>query len=142
MGLNRVAGDGNSNTKYFGEYYMAQLALAKNAVVVLNRLCYASGNNEWGAGNPTKSTAIERVDNYGVGFIGAGAKAVFASGITDVGYVVRGLFGSSSSTTLGELFWSRSGADRRPTSSRSPRSAALARRRSWTPMRRAGTTGA
>ena len=25
-----------------------------NAVVVLNRLCYASGNNEWGASNPTK----------------------------------------------------------------------------------------
>ena len=105
MGLNRIAGSGNSNTKYFGEYYMAQLALAKDAVIVLNRLCYASGNNEWGAGNPTKSTAIERVDNYGVGFIRAGAKAVYASGITDVGYIVRGLFGSSSATTLGELFW-------------------------------------
>jgi hypothetical protein len=68
MGLNRTAGSGNSNTKYFGEYYMAKLALAKNAVVVLNRLCYASGNNEWGAGNPTKSTAVKRVDNYGYGF--------------------------------------------------------------------------
>ena len=33
---------------------MAQLALAQNAVVVLNRLCYASGNNEWGAANPTQ----------------------------------------------------------------------------------------
>jgi hypothetical protein len=105
MGLNRTAGSGNSNTRYFGEYYMAQLALAENAVIVLNRLCYASGNNEWGAGNPTKSTAIKRVDNYGVGFIRAGAKAVYASGITNVGYVVRGLFRSSSSTTLGNLFW-------------------------------------
>jgi len=72
MGLNRTAGSGNSNTKYFGEYYMAKLALAKNAVVVLNRLCYASGNNEWGAGNPTKSTAVKRVDNYGYGFFRAG----------------------------------------------------------------------
>ena len=33
---------------------MAKLALAPHAVVVLNRLCYASGNNEWGAGNPTQ----------------------------------------------------------------------------------------
>ena len=78
--------------KYYGEYYMKQLDLARNAVVALNRLCYASGNNEWGAGNPTKSTAIKRVDNYGYGFLKAGAKAVFASGITSIGYVVRGLF--------------------------------------------------
>jgi len=105
MGLNRSAGSGNSNTKYFGEYYMAKLALAENAVVVLNRLCYASGNNEWGAGNPTKATAIKRVDNYGYGFLRAGAKAVYASGITDVGYVLRGLFKSKAGTTLGEVFW-------------------------------------
>ena len=105
MGLNRSADSGNSNTKYFGESYMAKLALAKNAVVVLNRLCYASGNNEWGAGNPTKSTAIKRVDNYGYGFLRAGAKAVYASGITDVGYVLRGLFRSTPDTTLDGVFW-------------------------------------
>ena len=86
------SGNGNSNVKYYGEYYMKQLDLASNAVVALNRLCYASGNNEWGAGNPSKSTAIKRVDNYGYGFLKAGAKAVFASGISSVGYVVRGLF--------------------------------------------------
>ena len=28
------------------------IKLAPNAVVILNRLCYASGNNEWGAGQP------------------------------------------------------------------------------------------
>jgi hypothetical protein len=105
MGLNRSADSGNSNTKYFGEYYMTKLALAENSVVVLNRLCYASGNNEWGAGNPTKATAVKRVDNYGHGFLGAGAKAVFASGITDVGYVLRGLFRSTAGTTLGKVFW-------------------------------------
>ena len=55
MGLNASAGHGNSNTKYYGETYMAKLALAPHAVVVLNRLCYASGNNEWGAGNPTQA---------------------------------------------------------------------------------------
>jgi hypothetical protein len=105
MGLNASAGNGNSNTKYFGEYYMAKLDLAPNAVVLLNRLCYASGNNEWGAGNPTRETAIKRVDNYGYGFLRAGAKAVFASGITGVGYVIKGLFRSSGATTLGKLFW-------------------------------------
>ncbi len=84
LGLNASAGNGNSNTKYFGEYYMARLGLAAHAVVVLNRLCYASGNNEWGAGNPTKDTAKKRVDNYGYGFLRGGAQAVFASGITGV----------------------------------------------------------
>lgn len=129
MGLNRTAGSGNSNTKYFGEYYMAKLALAQNAVVVLNRLCYASGNNEWGAGNPTKSTAIKRVDNYGYGFFRAGAKAVYASGITDVGYVLRGLFTSTAGTTLDEVFWtdpSRTGTYKFAfTSVRTPGSTAL-----------------
>ena len=103
MGLN--ASYGSSTKKYYGEYYMARLQLAPNAVVVLNRLCYASGNNEWGAGNPTKSTAIKRVDNYGYGFLRAGAKAVYASGITSVAYVLRGLFKASAGTTLAQLFW-------------------------------------
>ena len=108
MGLNASYGNGNSNTKYYGEYYMRRLDLAPNAVVVLNRLCYASGNSEWGAANPTKSTAIKRVDNYGYGFLKAGAKAVFASGITGVGYVVRGLFKGSSSMNMAALFWTDS----------------------------------
>lgn len=106
MGLNATANSGNSNTKYYGESYMAKLALAKNAVVVLNRLCYASGNSEWGAANPTKSTAIKRADNYGAGFLRAGAKAVFASGITGVGYVLKGLFKGSATATMKSLFWS------------------------------------
>ena len=105
FGLNASYGNGNSNVKYYGEYYMKQLDLASNAVVALNRLCYASGNNEWGAGNPTKSTAMKRVDNYGYGFIKAGAKAVYASGITSIGYVIRGLFKGSASMTLWNLFW-------------------------------------
>ena len=106
MGLNKAAGYGNSNNKYYGEYYMQRLALAPNAVVVLNRLCYASGNSEWGAANPTKSVAIQRVDNYGAGFLRSGAKAVFASGITSVGYVLKGLFRAGTSMTMQQLFWS------------------------------------
>jgi hypothetical protein len=105
MGLNASAGHGNSNTKYYGEYYMAKLGLASHAVVVLNRLCYASGNNEWGAGNPTLRTAKKRVDNYGYGFIKGGAQAVFASGITDVGYVLKGLFTGSRAMSMADLFW-------------------------------------
>jgi hypothetical protein len=84
---------------------MQRLALALNAVVVLNRLCYASGNSEWGAANPTKSVAIQRVDNYGAGFLRSGAKAVFASGISSVGYVLKGLFRATSTMTLSTLFW-------------------------------------
>ena len=80
MGLNSK--DGSSAHTYYGEYYVDRdIQLAKNAVVILNRLCYASGNNEWGSGYPSKSTAIQRVDNYGAGFLRANAQAVFAEGI-------------------------------------------------------------
>jgi hypothetical protein len=105
MGLNRHAHHGNRNVKYYGEYYVSRLDLAPHAVVLLNRLCYASGNSEWGAANPSRSTAVKRVDNYGRGFLRAGAQAVFASGITSVGYVIDGLFKAGSSMTMTELFW-------------------------------------
>lgn len=105
MGLNRRLHSGNRNLRYFGEYYMRRLALAPHAVVILNRLCYASGNSEWGAPNPSRRVAKKRVDNYGRGFIRAGAQAVFASGITSVGYVLKGLFTGPASTTMTQLFW-------------------------------------
>ncbi len=90
MGLNASYGNGNSNVKYWGEYYIDRdIQMAKNAVVILNRLCYASGNSEWGSANPTKSTAMKRVDNYGAGFLRAGAKAVFAEAISSVSYTIR-----------------------------------------------------
>ncbi len=96
LGLNARSGAGNSNTKYYGEYYIDRdIQMAKNAVVILNRLCYASGNSEWGSANPTKSTAIKRVDNYGAGFLRAGARAVFAEGIYSAAYQVRALFTSN-----------------------------------------------
>jgi hypothetical protein len=105
LGLNASAASGNRNTKYWGEYYVARdIELAPNAVVILNRLCYASGNSEWGRANPTKSTAIKRVDNYGAGFLRTGAKAVFADGINSVSYVLGGLF--RSSMTMKQIFWS------------------------------------
>ncbi len=106
LGLNPSLGSGDTATRYFGESYVARLALAPNAVVILNRLCYASGDSEWGAANPSRAVAVERVDNYGAGFLRGGARAVFASGITSVGYVLRGLFAGPASMTLERLFWS------------------------------------
>ncbi len=98
FGLNATAGNGNYNTKYFGEYHLrTYIRLAPNAVVILNRLCYASGNSEWGRANPTKSVAIQRVDNYGAGFLRSGARAVFAEGITSAAYILRGLFRTNRS---------------------------------------------
>jgi hypothetical protein len=110
LGLN--AYDGSWSHKYYGEYYVDRyLNFAPNAVVILNRLCYASGNSEWGAANPTKWTAIKRVDNYGAGFLRTGARAVFAQGISSASYILYGLF--KTSRTIKQIFWSdptRSGA--------------------------------
>jgi hypothetical protein len=92
IGLNASSGNGNYNNKYYGEYYIARdIHLAKNAVVILNRLCYASGNSEWGRANPAKSTAIKRVDNYGAGFLRANARAVFAEATSSVSHQIRSL---------------------------------------------------
>jgi hypothetical protein len=110
LGLN--ATDGSTRNTYYGEYYVARdLHFATNAVVILNRLCYASGNSEWGRANPTKSVAIQRVDNYGAGFLRTGARAVFAEGINSAGFILYSLF--RTSRTMKQTFWSdpaRSGA--------------------------------
>jgi hypothetical protein len=112
MGLNRYAGQGHSNVQYFGESYIAQyIRFAPYAVVILNRLCYASGNSEWGYANPTRSVAIQRVDNYGAGFLRAGAKAVFAEGIGKANYVLYGLFRTQRS--MEQTFWAAANATRR-----------------------------
>jgi hypothetical protein len=94
---------GNSNLKYYGESYVkAGLDLARNSVVILNRLCYASGNSEWGRANPTKSVAKKRADNYGAGFLRAGARAVFANGIDSASTIIRLLL--TTNMTMGQIF--------------------------------------
>ena len=104
FGLNKSLGNGHYNVKYWGEYYIDNyIQMDTNAVVILARLCYASGNSEWGAPNPTKSTAIKRVDNYGAGFLRAGAKAVFAEGITSASYIIKNLY--TSNRTMREIFF-------------------------------------
>jgi hypothetical protein len=103
LGLNAV--DGSSAHKYYGEYYVDRyLNFAPNSVVILNRLCYASGNSEPGLALPTKATAIKRVDNYGAGFLRTGARAVFAEGVNSASYILYGLF--KTNRTIKQIFWS------------------------------------
>jgi hypothetical protein len=97
FGLNKAEGQGDYNNVYYGEPWLRGdydegLALAPNAIVFLHHLCYASGNSEPGHAQPTLSVARQRVDNYGAGFLAAGASAVVADGHSHDGYYLRALF--------------------------------------------------
>ena len=92
FGLNATAGAGDYNNKYYGEPYVSTLDLAPNAVVLLNHLCYASGNSEPGNSEPSISVARQRADNYAAGFLKAGAAAVIADGHAGAESYVRALF--------------------------------------------------
>jgi hypothetical protein len=103
FGLNPYAGSGNIRTAYYGESYVDRyVELAPNAVVILNHLCYSTGSSEPGNPAPTASVARKRVDNFAAGFLGAGAKAVFAT-IGEAGYLIDSLFTSDQS--LVDIFW-------------------------------------
>jgi len=79
MGLNTADNPSDNVAKYYGENYMANdIRLAKNAVVILSHLCYASGNSESGNPEPTYAVARERIDGFASGFLRAGARAVIA----------------------------------------------------------------
>ncbi len=79
MGLNTAENPSDNVAKYYGENYMANgIRLAKNAVVILSHLCYASGNSESGYPEPTYAVARERIDGFASGFLRAGARAVIA----------------------------------------------------------------
>ncbi len=108
MGLNATAGNGNTTPSTTASTTSGLHPAGPNAVVILNRLCYASGNSEWGSANPTKSVARQRVDNYGAGFLRANARAVFAEGITSASYILYGLFRTNRS--MGSIFMSSSKA--------------------------------
>ncbi|HVM30986.1 MAG TPA: hypothetical protein VM305_09510 [Candidatus Limnocylindrales bacterium] len=104
IGVNARLNSGNNNHKYYGEAYMAsELPLARGAAVILMRLCYASGNSEPGKANPTKSVAMQRVDNYGAGFLRGPASVVFADGLGKTNYILAGLL--RSNRTMAEIFW-------------------------------------
>ncbi|MDP8904959.1 MAG: hypothetical protein M3N29_06555 [Chloroflexota bacterium] len=105
FGLNPKLNNGNTKVKYWGEYYVAKdINLARNSVVLLMRLCYASGNSEPGRANPTKSVAKQRVDNYGAGFLRTNAKVVFAQGYGKSNHIFYGLY--KTNRTMKEIFWS------------------------------------
>ncbi|HEY3334334.1 MAG TPA: FlgD immunoglobulin-like domain containing protein [Candidatus Limnocylindrales bacterium] len=96
FGLNYdVNGDGKLSdyeNKYYGEPSIRTLTPAKNAVVLLFHLCYASGNSEPGDATPTLTTARKRVDNYAAAFLKAGARAVIANGHSHNPYYIDALF--------------------------------------------------
>jgi flagellar hook assembly protein FlgD len=122
FGLNPVAGGSANTVKYYGEGPIAaNIRLAPNAVVLLNHLCYASGNSEPGQPAPTESVARQRVDNFAAGFLRAGARAVFAYGHQDVSSVIRDLF--TTHKTMDQIFMGtgyNGGRDIRFASARTP----------------------
>src|SRR5689334_24640170 len=60
FGLNPTAGAGDVAHQYFGEGKIAaNIRLAKDAVVLLNHLCYASGNSEPGLAEGSLDTRSE-----------------------------------------------------------------------------------
>ena len=99
MGLNEIGGVSDSDKKYYGESLIASdIRFAKNAVVLLNHLCYSAGSSESGHAEPTQAVARERVDNYASGFIKAGARAVLAQSWTSgVIYTIRSIFTTNQS---------------------------------------------
>ena len=105
FGLDPSTGADSTKTVYYGEDYIrSNIRLAPNAVVLLYHLCYASGNTEPGLAVGSFTDARQRVDNYGAGFIGAGARAVFAEGHPShpvVSYV-RQLF--TTNRTMEQIF--------------------------------------
>lgn len=102
FGLNPRAGHGNSATRYYGETSIRTLRLASNAVVLLYRMPTAAGNGPAGRTRTTITLARRRVDNYGAGFIVAGASAVIAEASGSPAWYVRGIF--TRSVTLDALW--------------------------------------
>ncbi len=98
FGLNPATGGGDSAHQYFGEASIgSQINLARNAIVLLNHLCYASGLTEPGMAVGTLDDAKQRVDNYAAGFILAGAAAVIAEAYDSPSYLVKAILGGGRS---------------------------------------------
>jgi hypothetical protein len=98
FGLNPTANGSDGTHQYFGEGPIAKdVSLAKNAVVLLNHLCYASGNTEPGLAEGTLAQARQRVDNFAAGFIKAGAAAVIAEAYASPNNMTRVVLGGKRS---------------------------------------------
>jgi flagellar hook assembly protein FlgD len=112
LGLNPSIGTDNTTTKYYGANRLREsIKLAPNAIVILNKLCYAEGNAEPGMPIPTTDVARQRVDNFASGFLAIGAKAVFALGWQPGEDVVNSLF-DATPKTMDDIFMTRFGSNR------------------------------
>lgn len=81
MAVDPESGADGRRRVYKGENRVrASIHLAPNAAVLLYRLCYASGNTEPGLSEGTTKQSRRRVDNFGAGFLDAGAGIVLAEG--------------------------------------------------------------
>ena len=102
FGLNDSSRSDNKHV-YRGEQYIGdEVSLAPNAVVLLSRLCYASGAGEPHHADPSLKVARQRVDNFGAGFIRAGARAVIADGHRPIANYIRTLF--TTNQTIDQLW--------------------------------------
>ena len=98
FGLNPTPNGDDYTHQYFGEASIrSEIRLARDAVVLLNHLCYASGNSEPGLAEGTLSMARQRVDNFAAGFISAGAAAVVADAYASPDFMVRAVLGGTRS---------------------------------------------
>ena len=89
FGLNPVAGGDDSTHQYFGEASVDKVKLAKNAVVLLNHLCYASGNSEPGLPEGTHRWRSSGSTTTPPASSAPGAAAVVAEAHMGPAYYVR-----------------------------------------------------
>jgi flagellar hook assembly protein FlgD len=81
------------------------IELAPNAVVILSHLSYASGNASSGMPIPSRSVAVERVDNFANGFLAIGAQVVWALGWQPGADIVKALH--KENATMDAIFMTR-----------------------------------
>lgn len=95
-----------SNVVYKGANWLRQnIEFAPNAVVILSHLSYASGNASSGMPIPTRSVAIQRVDNFANGFLSSGARVVWTLGWQPGADVINALYNEDA--TMDAVFMTR-----------------------------------
>jgi flagellar hook assembly protein FlgD len=105
MGLNTFDGSSTTQYTYYGANLLKQYVhLAPNAIVFLNHLCYSAGNAEPGMAFPTWDVAQQRVDNMAAGWLGTGARTVFAYGEQLFVRALKGLFDPTTDFSMEDLF--------------------------------------
>lgn len=91
---------------YKGANWLKQnITFAPNAVVILSHLSYASGNASSGMPIPSRSVAVERVDNFANGFLACGAQVVWALGWQPGADIVDALYDENA--TMDAIFRTR-----------------------------------